>query len=90
MDYGPVAKRTKHKNKSFCSCFSICNARYEECHATQHKYTQLDTSDTSFHKLVFVLLCAVIYNKQICHVITHIENFSGDFTFMASWLSGRA
>jgi len=35
-----------------------------------------DTSDTSSHKLVFVLLSALIYNN-----IKHIENFSGDFTF---------
>jgi len=54
MDYGPLAKRTKHK-ECHSICFSIINAHYEWCHATQHKYTQLDTSDTSSHKLVFVL-----------------------------------
>jgi len=53
------------------------------------KLPNTNISDTSSHRLVFVLLGAVIYNKQ-CHVIKHIENFSGDFTFLASWPSGRA
>ena len=53
-------------------------------------YLQLDTSDTSSHKLVFVLLSALSYITSKCHVIKHIENFSGDFTFLASWPSGRA
>jgi len=58
QDYGLWTTRKTYKaqkNKSFYICFfSIINAHYEGYHATQYKYTQLDTSDTSSHKLVFI------------------------------------
>ena len=43
-----------------------------------------DTSDTSSHIIVFVLLCTLIYNK---HVIKHTENFSMEILLF--WLPGR-
>jgi len=53
--------------------------------------TQRDTSDISSHKLS---LCSVVCFHVIiaskCHMIKRIENFSGDFTCLASWSSGRA
>jgi len=79
MDHSQNVRSTK--NKSFYLCFSIINAHYEGCHATQHKYTQLDTSDTSSHKLVFVLLCALIYNKQISHTNFTYWKFQWIFYF---------
>jgi len=51
-------------------CFPVTNAHH---HATQHKYTQLDTSDTSSHNS----LCSVVHSHiyQANHEIKHTEFF---------------